>query len=59
VQFSTCDAARAAMVACRDGRIIIPDCMQKPWHIKAEWAKAESRHFTKNNAQAAMAGWNC
>jgi len=58
VQFPTCDAAMAAMVACRDGKIILRDYKHKVWYIKAEWAKAECRDFKKKQVWAAMAGWN-
>jgi len=49
-QFSTCDLAMAAMVACRDGKITLPDYMQKPWHVKADWAKADCRDSKQKRA---------
>jgi len=59
VEFSTCDTARAAMEACRHGQIILLDYKHKPWHVQADWAKAECRHFTVKKARAAMASWSC
>jgi len=46
VQFSTHDAAMAALEACIKGTITIKDDAKKTWHVKACWARAE-RHDGK------------
>ena len=61
VQFSTSDAARAAMVACNHRKIILHDHMRKVSHIKADWAKAECKDFKQKTktARTTLANWNC
>lgn len=47
VRFPTCDAAKAAMLACSNGTMVIKDRESKAWHVKASWARSELKDVKK------------